>query len=43
VITILSPAVKLVVEVAEGALDAPTVRKERECAPSSPPVNTRPS
>lgn len=44
VITILSPVVKLVVEVGERALDAPTVaQKERECAPSQPPADSRPS
>ncbi|HEX6455524.1 MAG TPA: hypothetical protein VF009_03280, partial [Solirubrobacterales bacterium] len=41
VITVLSPAVKFVVEVGERALDGPTVRSERECAPSTPPADAR--
>ena len=42
VITILSPAVKLVVEMGERALGVPTAQKERECRPP-PPADTRPS
>jgi hypothetical protein len=36
VITVLSPAVKLVVEVGERALGTPTAREERECQPVTP-------
>jgi hypothetical protein len=42
VITILSPVVKLVVEVGERALDAPTVQRERECRPAPPPADDPP-
>jgi hypothetical protein len=43
VITVLSPAVKFVVEVGERALDSPTAQQQRECTPVVPPVEDRPS
>jgi len=42
VITVLSPAVKLAVEVGESALGTPAAREERECQPVRPPAREPP-